>query len=174
MVSNKYIGFLGHWLAILTTSLLIACTSDTNQSATPAKPAVKRTAKKAPAFADEGDLQIYTESDSILLDIEIADSDVEREKGMMYRTSMKSDRGMLFVFDRERPQSFWMKNTYIPLDLIFINQALNIVQISPNNIPATETQIVCKQPAKYVLEVNGGFAEAYNLRAGHKISWSRH
>src|SRR6056297_767591 len=74
-------------------------------------------------------LKDYVEIDNKKINVEIADSDKERQKGLMNRTSLCNKCGMLFIFDDERKHSFWMKNTLIPLDIIFINSKLKVVDI---------------------------------------------
>ncbi len=95
-------------------------------------------------FKKEGELTIYkAETDSVItkLDIEIADTDYEVQTGLMYRNSMKEDQGMLFVFPTMRPRFFYMKNTRIPLDLIYIDNDKNIVSFQKNAKPFDESSL---------------------------------
>lgn len=106
------------------------------------------------------------------VDVEIADDDEERVQGLMFRKNLNRDSGMLFVFENEGYQTFWMKNTLIPLDMIFIDKGFEIVDIK-NAVPCEEEP--CKlykssKPAKYVLEVNSGFAIKNNVKIGDKIT----
>lgn len=132
------------------------------------------TQKEIP-FTKEGSLQILKSNDSLVasLDIEIADNDYERETGLMHRTSMSSDRGMLFVFPDEVRRSFYMKNTEIPLDIIFIGKDLRIVSFSENAKPLDESSLYSQVPAQYVLEVNAGLAEQWLLDIGDKVVFDR-
>ncbi|WP_394970441.1 DUF192 domain-containing protein [uncultured Croceitalea sp.] len=125
-------------------------------------------------FTKEGGLSIF-KKDSLLvnLDIEIADTDYERETGLMHRTSMKESQGMLFIQKELKVQNFYMKNTVIPLDLIFIDDNLNIVSFQENTKPFNESSLSSQVPAKYVLEVNAGLAEKWLLEVGDSISFSR-
>lgn len=127
------------------------------------------------AFKKEGEAQLFkTDSTKVArLDIEIADNDYETETGLMYRTSMKNNRGMLFIFEKEEPRYFYMKNTQISLDIIYINSEQKVVSIAKNAVPMDETSLPSGGPAKYVLEVNAGLTDKWQLAPGDSISFSR-
>ena len=127
------------------------------------------------AFKQEGTLTIKTADSSFTkaLAIEIADNTYERQTGLMYRKSMQNDRGMLFIFNDERPRSFYMKNTYIPLDIIYISANKTIVSIAENTNPLDETSIPSTGPAMYVLEINAGLSKQWGLKAGDSISFKK-
>jgi uncharacterized membrane protein (UPF0127 family) len=140
------------------------------------KPAAKNievtsAAKPDLAFKKEGTLEIYTMGgDSVTtIDIELADTPEERAQGMMFRQELGGLQGMFFVFDEMEPQSFWMKNTYIPLDIIFISDQYRIMDQYMGAEPRSTKTIVSRRPAKYVLEVNAGFCRAYNTGPGMQI-----
>lgn len=113
--------------------------------------------------------------------VEVADNAAERSKGLMGRPSMPSGAGMLFVYHRTKPVSFWMRNTLIPLDMIFLDEAGIVVRVHHNAIPLDETPISSILPARYVLEVNGGLSAALGIVPGsqlrhasilqHKAAW---
>jgi uncharacterized protein len=115
-------------------------------------------------------LQIVTASGTHEFQVEIADDDATRERGLMNRRYMAPDRGMLFEFDREAPVSFWMKNTYIPLDMIFISPAGVVTNVVANAEPLSERIIPSGPPCAAVLELNGGAAAAIGLKVGDKVS----
>ncbi|WP_350293503.1 DUF192 domain-containing protein [uncultured Croceitalea sp.] len=125
-------------------------------------------------FTKEGELSIF-KKDSLLInmDIEIAESDYETETGLMYRESMEEKQGMLFIQDEFKVQNFYMKNTQISLDLIFIGENLKVVSFQENARPFDETSLSSQVPAKYVLEVNAGLAEKWLLEVGDSISFTR-
>ncbi len=108
---------------------------------------------------------------------EVADTPAERERGLMHRYSLPGDKGMLFVFDKEEVVGFWMKDTPIPLDIIFINKDWEVVNIRHSAQPCIEepdTAEPCESyfsgaPVRYVLEVNGGFAEQHAIGVGTSI-----
>ena len=97
--------------------------------------------------------------------VEIADTPAERETGLMGRSALAADSGMLFVFDQDQPLSFWMKDTLIPLSIAFINSKGIIVDIQDMQ-PLDETPHHSVAPAKYALEVNQGFFAAQGIQVG--------
>jgi uncharacterized membrane protein (UPF0127 family) len=122
------------------------------------------------SFKKEGELTIIkSDSTKITLDIEIADTDFDIQTGLMYRNSMANNQGMLFVFDNEQPRSFYMKNTRIPLDLIFINENKTIVSFQKNAKPFDESSLPSNAPAKYVLEVNAGLVDELSISIDNTV-----
>lgn len=109
----------------------------------------------------------------VTIDIEIADDDATREQGLMYRTTMGENRGMLFVFFEDGFKSFWMKNTVLSLDIMFVNANNEITTIHRNTTPFSEQEYPSSGPARYVIEVEGGFADRHNIRVGTTIEWKR-
>ena len=127
-------------------------------------------------FKKEGSLQLKkAATDSIIstLDIEIADDAYQTQTGLMYRDSMKDNQGMLFIFPNSDYRSFYMKNTKIPLDIIYIDEALTIVSIQKDAKPFNETSLPSEAPAKYVLEVNAGLSSTWHLEKGDVIEFSK-
>jgi uncharacterized protein len=114
-------------------------------------------------------LEIVTSTGVHTFSVELARNDAEREKGLMYRRFMPADRGMLFDFKREEPVMFWMKNTYIPLDMIFISKAGTVIGIAADAEPLSERLIPSGGPCYGVLEVNGGVAASISLKAGDTV-----
>lgn len=107
------------------------------------------------------------------LQLEIADDDYQRETGLMYRESMEQNQGMLFIFENEAPRGFYMKNTNIPLDLIFLNSQNKIVSITKNAKPQSLETIPSEVPAQYVLEINAGLSDDWNLQVGDSLILKR-
>lgn len=103
------------------------------------------------------------------LEIEIADDDYQRETGLMYRQKLEDTHGMLFIFENEEERGFYMKNTQIPLDLIFLDADQEVVSIAPDAKPGSLETIPSGVPAQYVLEVNAGLSEKWNLEVGDKL-----
>ena len=114
-------------------------------------------------------LKIATSTGEHSFQVEIAKDDTTRERGLMDRRYMAADHGMLFEFDRDAPASFWMKNTYIPLDMIFIARSGLVTHIVANAEPLSERVIPSGGPCAAVLELNGGTAAAIGLKVGDKI-----
>tara|TARA_R110002126_G_scaffold56762_4_gene151287 strand:- start:1237 stop:1728 length:492 start_codon:yes stop_codon:yes gene_type:complete len=124
-------------------------------------------------FTKEGELTVFNASDStkVSLNIEIADTDFDIQTGLMYRNSMENNQGMLFVFDDETERFFYMKNTKIPLDLIYINANSKIVSFQKNAKPFDESSLPSNASAKYVLEVNAGLVDIWRLSVGDSIKF---
>jgi len=102
---------------------------------------------------------------------EIADSDDERMRGLMYRESLDPDRGMLFVFERAARQGFWMRNTLIPLDMLFVDENKVITDINHSAKPGDLSSFVSSGPVLYVLEINGGFCKKNNIKVGDRLEF---
>lgn len=107
----------------------------------------------------------------IKLNIEIADDNNERISGLMFRKKLDENSGMLFVFENEDYQTFWMKNTLIPLDMIFIDKNFKIINIE-YAVPCNQEQCALyksAKPVKYVVEVNGNFTAKNEIKAGDRV-----
>lgn len=105
----------------------------------------------------------------ISVTVEIADSPAKRSFGLMYRKELPEFHGMLFLFPREETQSFWMKNTPLSLDIIFIDSTLEIVEIAHSTTPFSEQSLSSGRPAQFVLEVNGGFCRRHGIQVGDRV-----
>ena len=101
--------------------------------------------------------------------VEIARTPAQMERGLMFRDRLAPDRGMLFLYEEERPVSFWMKNTLIPLDLIFADSSGRILQIAERAVPLSTELISSQQPVRAVLEVNGGTAARLGIAVGDRL-----
>ncbi|MFZ2029739.1 MAG: DUF192 domain-containing protein [Vitreimonas sp.] len=115
------------------------------------------------------DLSVETQGGVQRFHVEIADNDAEREQGLMYRRSMSADHGMLFIFDPPSPQSFWMHNTFLPLDIIFIGADGRILNIAANATPFSDDNIPSAGPVRGVLELNAGRAAALGILPGDRV-----
>lgn len=125
--------------------------------------------------ATEGDpplekLTIHAGREEVRVRVEIADEPAEQQRGLMYRTALGEDRGMLFVFDRERRLSFWMRNTLIPLSIAYIDSEGRIVDIQDMKpLDDAPPHYVSAEPAMYALEVNRGFFEEHEVDVGDTV-----
>ena len=128
------------------------------------------------AWAQNGEVQfkrsslvIDTGARQIKFDVELALNDVERARGLMFREKLGPYEGMLFDFYREEPVGFWMKNTLIPLDMVFIAGDGTIRHIHANAKPHSTDTIPSEYPVRAVLEINGGSARLLGIKAGDKV-----
>lgn len=124
-------------------------------------------------FTKEGELT-FTDSLGALkakIDLEIADTEYERQLGLMNRKEMKENEGMLFIFPRQDYQSFWMRNTLISLDIMFVNDQKKIVTIHKGTKILSDTSYPSTEPSIYVVETLAGFTDRHNIQVGDKIDW---
>lgn len=126
-------------------------------------------------FTKMGEVYFQDSSKSLKkkIDVEIAETDETRQRGLMFRESMKEDQGMLFIFPVDEPQGFYMRNTIIPLDIIFIDSKKKIVKIHKNTTPFSEKTLPSMKPAIYVVEVNAGFTDKFGVKEGDHIDYRR-
>ena len=163
-MSFKNKRFLTVFILSISILSLTSCKEDT-KSIEPVKVSFKK----------EGELILKKSSnDSIIaqLNIEIADTEYETQTGLMYRNSMNANDAMLFVFSNQIPRSFYMKNTRIPLDIIYLDDTNTVVSFQENAKPFDESSLPSGVPAKYVLEVNAGLVKQWLLGVGDKMEFS--
>lgn len=123
-----------------------------------------------PQFKKEGTLSFIQQSgDTTSINIELARSEKETQQGLMYRTNMTDQQGMLFLFSTSEPRSFWMKNTVISLDILFVDENYRITTIRPNTKPFSQDPVRSNGNAMFVVEVNAGFCERYGVQVGDNI-----
>jgi len=103
--------------------------------------------------------------------IEVANTLEQRERGLMFRKHLDDDAGMIFIFEDSRPQNFWMHNTEIPLDMIFVDSSFRIIGIVANAAPETDTLRGVDGASQYVLEVNGGFCAKHGIKPGDRFDF---
>ena len=121
-------------------------------------------------FTRDGELSIF-KNDSLIqtIEVEFAKNDEERALGLMYRSSMDEHQGMWFIFSEEAPRSFYMRNTEISLDIIYLDKDKKVVSIAKNARPYDETSLPSEKPAMYVLEINGGLADKWGIDKGDRV-----
>jgi uncharacterized membrane protein (UPF0127 family) len=130
---------------------------------------------KEPQFVKEGELEFLKKDGKIVvskIDVEIADNTPERMQGLMYRKSMDENKGMLFIFQDYEVRGFYMRNTIIPLDIIFLDSVKHVLKIHKNTTPFSERTLESGMPAKYVVEVNAGYTDRYGIKDGDRIKFS--
>jgi uncharacterized protein len=129
----------------------------------------------SPMFKKQGTLTFLKKPALLIttIDIEIADDDGKREVGLMGRPTMEEQQGMLFIFEQPQIQSFWMHNTILPLDMIFIDANGIIKTIHKNTTPFSDQTYQSTVPVIFVLEVLGGFTDKHNITVDDRIEWKR-
>lgn len=153
----------------LLTALLLAIAACAPES----EPAEEPDAVTIP-FDKEGVLHVLQSGDTLVtVDIEIAETDSARTRGLMQRTSLPERSGMLFLFPNEQPRSFWMANTPLALDILFADADSQIVSISKYTTPFSQESVRSGEPAQYVLEMPAGFADSYGVLEGDRLTWRR-
>lgn len=123
------------------------------------------------ALAACRDDRIYIRNDKsqIRFDVELAVTPQDRARGLMFRESLPSQSGMLFVFDPPQPVAFWMKNTLIPLDMIFLDQTGTVIKVHANAVPGDLTPVEGGDKVFAVLEINAGLAARYLITPGSEM-----
>jgi uncharacterized protein len=114
-------------------------------------------------------IRIDTANGPKAFNVEIAADAQSQERGLMYRTQLPPDAGMLFDFHQEARVSFWMKNTPLPLDMVFIRSDGTVSSVEPNAVPYSTDTIPSAEPVRAVLEINGGMAHDLGIRAGDRV-----
>jgi uncharacterized protein len=129
-----------------------------------------------PQFVKQGELEFLnkdTKKQISKIDIEIAENEAKTMQGLMYRKSMEENRGMLFIFQNAEEHSFWMKNTLISLDIIFVNPEKKIIKIHKNTTPLSTKSLPSGGPTIYVVEVNAGYTDKFGINEGDMINFTR-
>jgi uncharacterized membrane protein (UPF0127 family) len=124
----------------------------------------------------QGELTFYDEENNEITSIviEIAEDDYSRSFGLMFREKLPVNQGMFFIFDTDEVKYFWMKNTPLSLDMIFVNKDKVIVKIRKNTKPFSLQTYSSVEDARYVVEVNAGFTDSFAIGEGNKILWKKY
>ena len=126
---------------------------------------------RSPAGLEQVPLTITSGTATHRFTVEVARTAEEQARGLMNRQSLAPDRGMIFPYDPPQPVAFWMKNTIIPLDMIFIRQDGTIANIAANTVPLSLEQVPSEGPVAAVLELAGGRSAELGIKAGDRVSW---
>ncbi len=154
-------------IAALVFALMgVGCRGGTDSGSAPVTPSI--------AFEKHGELRLERGGAPYLtIDIEIADSDSSRMRGMMQRTGFPDGTGMLFIFPAEEIQTFWMANTPVALDILFADADSQIVDIHKYTRPLSPENVTSDQPARFVLEVPAGFVDSHGVIETDYLAWVR-
>ena len=172
--NRSTIAVVGTILLILVLVAVLTI-SPGGKSVSTYKPRTETSQPTAYMFKKEGELRFLTPKQDFIagINIELAQDESQRQLGLMYRDTLAENQGMLFVFDNEEVRAFWMKNTILSLDMIFVNGHNEIVTIHKYTTPYSEEAYTSTGPAKYVLEVNAGYSDKRKISVGDRISWIR-
>ncbi len=155
---------------LLLTSLLASCESSTDPAskapvASPSPPTAQQ--DLAPATANESPVAIFkTNAGERTVALEVVSNPATIQRGLMHREHLPPDAGMLFIFGSDRVRSFWMKNTLIPLDMLFIRADNSVAGIERETTPLSLDSRSVGIPTRYVLELNGGWTAKYGIEPG--------
>ena len=161
-------------LIILIGSLMLFVNPNKKTARKPVTAIEQPSAPAKPVFHKDGELRFLDAKTSQVIstiDIEVAATDASREQGLMYRDTMAESSGMLFLMGTEEMQAFWMKNTIISLDIIYVDSERRIVSIHKNCTPYSLDQIQSAAPALYVVEVIAGYTDKYKIEVGDRVSF---
>lgn len=128
-------------------------------------------AERSPQGLEQVPLTIHSGDKVHRFTVEVARTPEEQAQGLMHRQSLAPDRGMIFPYDPPRPLAFWMKNTLIPLDMVFIGPNRRIVRIAENTVPLSLDPVPSVDPASAVLEIAGGRSAELGLKVGDQVQW---
>ena len=158
------------WLWIFGTAMSLVLSSCDNGEEPKDQPSKKQTYE--PKFRKDGEGHFMREQDTLAaFNIEYAKTAEQIQYGMMYRKSMTPDMGMLFFMGRLERQSFYMRNTYVSLDIIFLDDEARIVSIQKNAEILNDRSLPSEGPALYVLEIKGGVSDQLGLKKGDRLIW---
>jgi uncharacterized protein len=158
--------------ATLLLTALLASASCEHPAKTDQPDSPTPTPTPAPAPANLPKVFITTPAGEVAVDVEVVSTEAKIERGLMYRQAMALDAGMLFLLPEIKDWTFWMRNTLIPLDMIFIRKSMTIAGIVENAEPKTETLRTVGEPSQFVLEVNGGWAKAHGVTKDQKVRFA--
>lgn len=127
--------------------------------------------ERSPAGLEQIPLTIRSAAGAHRFTVEVARSPQEQAQGLMFRQSLADERGMLFPYDPPQTASFWMKNTYVSLDIIFIRPDRTIARIGANTVPLSLEPVPSLEPVSAVLEIRGGRAAELGIAPGDKVEW---
>lgn len=155
--------FILSLLVVLAMSMLLGCKKQDKDQPSP----------DMPTFTKEGVLQVIGTDGKVkaTLDIEIAETQDELRQGLKNRELMEDNQGMLFIMDGQTKHPFWMQDTYLSLDMIFVEQDKTIFEVVENTTPFSEEMIEPKMINMYTLELRAGMAKKYNITAGDRLEW---
>ncbi len=163
-------------LALFGMALLAACSPQNAAQATIGSDTITVTETAAPTVHPESGLTIIpltvtSGTKKIGFRVEVAETPQQQSRGLMFRTELNDFAGMIFPYRAPQMLGFWMKNTPLPLDIIFIDEDRRIINIAAQTTPYSLDSVYSERPAMAVLEIAGGRAAALGIRPGDKVEW---
>lgn len=160
---------------LLILALVVVLTYQPPKTAVTIPPSSTTDQPTSYEFVKQGEVGFMTAKRVFIasIDAQLAQSEAERQVGLMYRDKLAENQGMLFIFEEDEPRSFWMKNTILSLDMLFVNAQGEIVAIHKYTKPYSEESYSSIKPAKFVVEVNAGYTDKYKISVGDRITWKR-
>lgn len=154
-------------IIILMGILLVSCDNEKEKEEPIIDP------EKSIPFTKEGELSLLKADGELIqrIDIEVAANKYEQDTGLMHRKHMEENQGMLFIYKDAQPLSFYMKNTHIPLDILYFASDSTAINFYENTTPLDETSLPSGAPAQFVLEINAGLVEEWNIEVGDRIEF---
>ena len=168
-MSLSQLGKMGVYVTALS---LAACTMPANGGNQTAGCKPGTGAGQSAAGLEQVTLCITSGAKTRAFTVELAQTSMQQAKGLMFRTALADNAGMVFPFPEPRMASFWMKNTVIPLDIIFVRTNGTIESIAENTIPYSTTPVASGEPVGAVLELRGGLSAELGISAGDKVKWT--
>jgi uncharacterized membrane protein (UPF0127 family) len=159
-------------LKFLLVGVALAAAATGCRAETQSAGAEVATARTAPSGLDLVPLEIRSAGRVHRFTVEVARTGAEQARGLMQREALAPDAGMIFPFPAPRPASFWMKNTLIPLDMIFIRADGTIARVAANTVPHSLEPVGVAEPVAAVLEIPGGRAAELGITEGDRVSWA--
>lgn len=157
------------WRVLCLAALTGGCAAAAPPSPSTAKPAAAVASYKLPTEP----LRIETSRGPVRLTVEVAADEASRERGLMYRYALSDKQGMIFDFKTPQNAAFWMKNTFIPLDMLFVTAEGRLLTIARNARPHDETPVPSGGPIRAVIEINGGLADRLGIQVGDRVRDAR-
>ena len=171
----KSIAAIAGTVLLILALIAVLTYQPSKQPAPSTTPSTTTSQQGAYDFVKQGEVRFQTAKQDFIaaLDVELAQDDTKRQLGLMYRDKLGENQGMLFIFEGDDARAFWMKNTVLSLDMIFVNSKDEIVTIHKNTTPYSEQSYVSSKPAQFVIEVNAGYTDRHKVSVGDHIVWNR-
>lgn len=173
--NTKSIAAVTGTVVLILALIAVLTYQPSNKPAPITQPSTTTTQTGVYEFVKQAEVRFQTGKQDFIsaIDVELAQDESKRQLGLMYRDKLAENQGMLFIFEGDETRAFWMKNTVLPLDMIFVNSKDEIVTIHKNTTPYSEQSYASSKPAQFVIEVNAGYTDRHKISVGDRIVWNR-